>query len=423
MRDTAKPHRTQIHMLRGLALPMLVILSSCGGGGSGSSTPPPVTVAPTPTPAPAPTPTPAPTSPVIPAPNPAAPPVATSAAIAFSQQMSPGINLGNTLEAIAGTGAPRPATSSEEGAWGQPQVTQALMNGYKAAGFKSVRIPVAWSQYANANDNIADFWMDRVQQVVDYARNAGLYVIINVHWDGGWVIPTADKKDAVNARLARFWTQIATRFRGYDNHLLFAGTNEIGLPDYFGAAPAENCTIQNGFNQTFVDTVRATGGNNANRYLVVQAWNTDIDNSLLCNTVMPADTATQKLMMEVHYYGPFNFTINPDSNIWQWGMMATTAAATESWANEAYADAEFRKAKSAFFDKGVPVILGEYAAYNKPAFPGMNPYRLYWIQYITQSSFQHGLVPMYWDTGELLDRTTGAVKDTEAVARLMGALP
>lgn len=186
MRDTAKLRRTKNHMLRGLALPMLAILSSCGGGGGGgSSGPPPVTVAPTPTPAPTSTPTPTPTSPVIPAPNPAPPPVATSAAIAFSLQMSPGINLGNTLEAIAGAGAPRPATSSEVGAWGQPPVTQALMDGYKAAGFKSVRIPVAWSQYANANNDISGFWMDRVQQVVDYARNAGLYVIINVHWDGG----------------------------------------------------------------------------------------------------------------------------------------------------------------------------------------------------------------------------------------------
>jgi len=411
MPDAGHALRAKKLAMRGLALPVLALLSACGGGGSDGSSPPPLVVLPTPTPAPAPTPTPTPSTPAIPA------PIATSPAVAFSQRMSPGINLGNSLDALA-SWTPRPATSSEEWAWGQPNVNQAIMNGYKAAGFKSVRIPVSWIQYLDQNDKIPDFWLARVKQVVDYARNADLYVIINVHhWDGDEAKAIPEHKDRVNRILNSLWTQIGNEFKDYDDHLLFAGTNEIGID--WRRAPPENCPIHRSYNQTFIDAVRATGGNNANRYLVVQSWGTNIDDSLVCYPTMPADTVSNKLMMEVHYYDPFNFTINGDSNIWQWGSIIKDPAAGESWANEAYTDAQFQKMKTNFFDKGVPVILGEYGAYNKPNFPGMNPYRLYWIEYVTRSAFQHGLIPMYWDTGDFLDRNTGAVQDAEAIDRIM----
>lgn len=177
----------------------------------------------------------------------------------LSAQMSPGWNLGNSLEAIGG-----------ETAWGNPQANQALFNGVKAAGFESVRIPVSWSQYADSNYNISASWMARVKQVVDYARNAGLYVIINVHWDGGWMQPSFAQQAAVNSRLNKFWTQIGNTFKTYDDYLLFAGTNETNIEGVFSAPTAENCTVQKSFIQTFVNAVRATGGNNAQRHLVVQ---------------------------------------------------------------------------------------------------------------------------------------------------------
>ena len=153
----------------------------------------------------------------------------------MSAEMSPGINLGNTLEAIP-----------NETAWGNPVPTQTLMNAYKSAGFKSVRIPVAWSQYADANQNISATWMAHVRQVVDYARNAGLYAVINIHWDGGWMDhPTLDQQAAINARITTFWTQIATAFKDYDDHLLFAGTNEVGMANTWGTPQAEWVTVQN----------------------------------------------------------------------------------------------------------------------------------------------------------------------------------
>ncbi len=320
-------------------------------------------------------------------------------------QMSPGWNLGNTLEAI-GSGA-APFSSSQETAWGNPAATQALMTAVKTAGFKSVRIPVSWTEYADSSNAISPFWMRRVTEVVNAARSAGLYVIINVHWDGGWMQPTPAAQTAADAKLTRFWTQIATNFKDQDDHLLFAGTNEIMVTNDYSPPTKANCAVQNGFNQTFVDAVRATGGNNATRFLVVQGYNTNIDYTVSCNAKLPLDTIPQKLMVEVHYYDPYDFTLNTSNSIWQWGATASNRAATETWANEAYTDAQFQKMKVNFIDKGVPVILGEYAASLRTEHDANGTYRTLWDQYITRSAHLHGLVPMYWDNGPTSNHSSG----------------
>lgn len=330
--------------------------------------------------------------------------------VQLSREMSPGINLGNTLEAI-------PAETS----WGNPLTTQATMNGYKAAGFKSVRIPVAWSQYADANNNISPTWMARVTEVVDYARNAGLYAIINIHWDGGWMNqPTYQQQAAINTKLAAFWTQIANNFKNHDDYVLFAGTNEVGMDGTWQGPTPEYAEVQNSFNQTFVNTVRATGGNNTARHLVVQGYFTNIGYTV-DHAVMPSDATPNRLFMEVHYYDPFNFTLNENSTIWQWGSIATDPSATETWANEPWADQQFQRMKARFIDQGVAVILGEYGAYPKSPYPQMRTYTNYWTQYITRSIFQHGLVPMWWDTGSLFDRASGAQRDPELISVIVNA--
>jgi len=322
--------------------------------------------------------------------------------VQLSKEMSPGINLGNTLEAI-------PAETS----WGNPRTTQKTMDGYKAAGYKSVRIPVAWSQYADADNNISPAWMARVTEVVGFARQAGLYVVINVHWDGGWMNhPTYDKQAAIATKLAKFWTQIANHFKDHDDHLLFAGTNEVGMEGTWQGPTPEYAAVQNSFNQTFVNTVRATGGNNAKRHLVVQGYLTNIGYTIATNT-LPTDPTPDRLFMEVHYYDPYNFTLNPDSAVWQWGANATDASAGETWANEAWADEQFRKMKTHYVDKGVAVIVGEYGAYLKSKHPGIAPFRKDWIRHVTKSMASNGLVPMYWDTGGLIDRATGAQIEPE----------
>jgi endoglucanase len=317
--------------------------------------------------------------------------------------MAPGWNLGNSLEAYAGGTLPK--ASSQETYWGNPPVNQALMNGIAMAGFKSVRIPVSWAQYADSNNVIAPFWLARVRQVVDMARRAGLYVVLNEHWDGGWLVPTYAAQTTASPKLADLWRQIATYFRYYDNHLIFAGTNEVTVN--WQAPTAENCAVQNGFNQMFVSAVRKTGGNNATRTLVVQTYATNIDYGISCNRQMPVDSATRRIMVEVHYYDPYNFTLNTDSAIWQWGKNATSPANTETWANESYADNQFQKMKSYFIDRGIPVILGEYAASLRTEYDSPQKFRNYWDQYITMSARQHGLVPIYWDNGYLTNHQSG----------------
>jgi endoglucanase len=234
--------------------------------------------------------------------------------------------------------------------------------------------------------------------------------------------PIKAQQSVANARLAKYWTQIANNFKNNDDTLLFAGTNEVMVDGDYGTPTAEYVAVQNGFNQVFVNTVRATGGNNAKRHLAVQGYYTSIEHTVATNTV-PKDSAANRLFMEVHYYDPYNFTLNGDSKVWQWGSIATDAAATETWANEAWADKQFQSMKTAFVDKGVAVIVGEYGAYPKPKekFPDMGRYSQYWAKTITHSIVQHGLVPMWWDTGGLIDRVSGAQKEPELVKLIVEA--
>jgi endoglucanase len=369
------PRLTPASVFASLALAFSLI--ACGGGGGGGTTSPP-------------------------------PPTDSSGmrdltSVQLSQQMSPAWNLGNSLDA-----------GGNETNWGNPLVNQQLLNAVKGAGFKTVRIPASWNQYADANGNISPTFMARVTEVVGYARNAGLYVVLNTHHEGSWLIPSYAAQASANASLAKLWTQIANNFKTYDDYLLFAGTNEVKFGEDYGPPTAEYQAVQNGFNQVFIDAVRATGGNNAKRHLVVQGFNTNID-STYNGFIKPADPATNRMFLEVHFYDPFNFALNDQSNIWQWGAIATNPAVTETWANEAYIDAQFQKMKSRFVDKGIPVLMGEYGAILKSEYDPAGTYRTYWTKYVTKSAFQHGIVPVWWDNGYsdnhqfgLFNRSTGA---------------
>ena len=351
---------------------------------------------------------------------------------ALAAKMVPGWNLGNTLEAIP-----------NETSWGNPLTTQKLIDSVKAAGFNSVRIPVAWSKFTgDTSQHIIDTaWLKRVEQVVNYVLNDSMYAIINEHWDGGWQEPTYADSAYVNHRLATMWKQIAVHFRDYGNHLLFAGTNEITIINYYGTPSKENFVVQNGFNQAFVNAVRATGGRNYYRYLAVQGYVTNIDYTV-ANFVTPVDVTPGRLMVEVHYYDPYDFTLNTNDKITQWGMYATDASKTETWANESYADGEFQKMKTSFVDKGFGVLLGEYGATIRTNLgsaaldTSYEKYRRYYMQYITRSMERHHLVPYYWDVGAygdhgsgLFDRSTGepvytdildAIVDTSSVSPVLG---
>ena len=332
-----------------------------------------------------------------------------STSLEFTKGMSPGWNIGNSLDAIGG-----------ETAWGNPKITQKLIDSVKAAGFKSIRIPVAWSKFTDtASYTIDTTWLKRVGEVVNYVLKDSMYAIINEHWDGGWQQPTYADSAYVNNRLAAMWKQIAVYFRDYPDHLLFAGLNEVMVTNNYNTPAKEYYTVQNSFNQTFVNTVRATGGRNYYRYLVVQGFNTNINYTVDYFSI-PADVTPSRLIIEDHYYDPYDFTLNQNSNITQWGKNATDQSKTETWANESYADDQFNKLKTKYIDNGYGVIIGEYgviarlnlgsAALND-SYAG---YRLYYLKYITGSIFKHGIVPFYWDNGYtgnfgmgLFNRSTG----------------
>ena len=314
--------------------------------------------------------------------------------VELSKEMIPGWNVGNSLDAIGG-----------ETQWGNPLITQKLIDSVKAAGFKSIRIPVAWSRFSDAENFIIDtVWMNRVEEVVNYVLSDSLYAIINIHWDGGWMQPTYADQEYVNNRLSIMWNQIAVHFRDYGDRLLFAGTNEVLVEGDYGTPTPEYYTVQNSFNQTFVSTVRSTGGRNYYRHLVVQGFNTNINNNISFFAT-PVDPAENRLMVEVHYYDPYNFALNTASSITQWGKYATDPQRTETWANESYADNQFLKMKTKFVDKGYGVVLGEYGAVSRTNLGSAElnaeyaMYRRYYVEYITQSIVKYGLVPFYWDNG------------------------
>jgi endoglucanase len=273
--------------------------------------------------------------------------------------------------------------------------------------------------------------MDRVEEVVNYALNAGLYVVMNEHWDGGWLNhPFYSNQAPLNNRLSIMWTQIANRFRGYDHRLLFAGTNEVLREGDYGTPTQEYVDVQNSFNQTFVNAVRATGDGNADaadgnansdRYLAVQGFNTNIDHTVNF-FVLPSDTVNNRLFVEVHYYDPYNFTLNPSNITTEW------PSATETWGNEERADSQFREMKTNFIDLGIPVILGEYAAMRREDVPGHETSRVCWNSYITRSAVGHGLVPVYWDAGftgqhgsGLFNRGNGGQVYPDIINALVGA--
>ncbi len=350
--------------------------------------------------------------------------ISNMTSVEFAKEMSPGWNIGNSLDAIGG-----------ETAWGNPKITQKLIDSVKAAGFKSIRIPVAWSKFTNDSLFIIDTtWLKRVEEVVNYVLKDTMYAIINEHWDGGWQQPTYKDSAYVNNRLAAMWKQIAIHFRNYGDHLLFAGTNEVMVEGNYSAPIKEYYTVQNSFNQTFVNTVRSTGGRNYYRYLVVQGFNTNIDYTVNYFAA-PADVAENRLMIEVHYYDPYDFTINTNSNITQWGKNATDPSKTETWANESYADGQFQKMKTKFIDKGYAVILGEYGVIARlnlgstllnEQFEG---YRRYYMEYITGSIFKHGIVPFYWDNGGtgnygmgIFYRNTGAQAYPDIIKAIIDAV-
>ncbi|HEY6914669.1 MAG TPA: glycoside hydrolase family 5 protein [Paludibacter sp.] len=336
-----------------------------------------------------------------------------------ASKMRIGWNLGNTLEAIGG-----------EDAWGGGHTSQRLIDSVKAAGFNTVRLPVAWFCHSDTvNSSIDKNWIARVKEIVDYCIKDDMYVIINMHWDKGWLENRVNKanQEIVNKRQRIYWTQIANYFKNYDEHLLFAGANEPNAHDSI------QMSVLLSYHQTFIDAVRATGGNNRSRTLIVQGPSTDVDDTYKLMNTFPKDNIADRLMAEVHYYTPFQFCLlEKDAN---WGKMfyywgkdnhsATDPSRNATWGEENELDQKFESMKTKFVDKGIPVIIGEFGAFKRKLSLQSdqalhNASVEYYYRYLVKSAINKGLIPICWDVpGWLYNRNTGAIVDRGIINAIM----
>jgi endoglucanase len=341
-------------------------------------------------------------------PLPADPTGMPSNAVQLAAKIRLGWNIGNTLEAIGG-----------ETAWGNPQVTKALIDKVKQSGFNAVRIPCSWDQYANASTaQLQATWLDRVKQVVQYCIDDSLYVVLNIHWDGGWLENncTSQAQTSVNAKQKAFWEQIATKLRDFDEHLVFASANEPAVSD------ATQMSVLLSYHQTFINAVRSTGGRNSYRVLVVQGPSTDVEKTNNLMNTLPTDPTPNRMMVEVHYYTPWQFCGMTTDESWgsmfyYWGQgyhSTTDPARNATWGEEADVARYFGMMKTKFADKGIPVVLGEYGAIRRTSLTGDAltlhlASRAYYLKNVTQQARANGLLPFYWDEGALGNNSFGII--------------
>ncbi|SHK61841.1 glycoside hydrolase family 5 protein [Fibrobacter sp. UWH4] len=345
--------------------------------------------------------------------------------------MGLGYNIGNTME------VPGNPTG-----WGNSFPDAAYVKAIKDAGFNTVRIPCAWNSHAS-NGTINAGWLDSVKTVVDLVINNGMYAILNSHWDEGWLEDevfsgghidrngnqaTTDSSK-VRALQEGYWKQIADYFKTYDEHLIFASANEPGVNDHRGGSAADGytdngqlafnedrMTILKRLHEACLRAVRTSGGNNATRIVVVQAPRTEIDKVPLLSAQYPTDPAGEGYTMaEIHFY-PYQFSLMTSGDE-SWGKMfyywedqtpgndAAHTCSGSSLGSKSSIDQLFSGLKSTFYDKGIPVVIGEMGAVKRFSLTGDNlkahlKARAAWYGYTVAAAKKNGLVPCVWDTGD-----------------------
>ena len=300
-----------------------------------------------------------------------------------------GWNLGNTLDAIGGGNSP-----SSETSWGNPKTTKAMIDAVKAQGFSAVRVPVSWGNHTTGdNFTIDSKWLARVKEVVDYCIDNDMYVILNIHHDTStqYYYPSSEYKERSVKFVNSIWTQVAKYFKDYDQKLIFETLNEPRLAgtgdewwfdvNYPNNAVRDSISAINALNQTAVDAIRAAGGKNTDRCIMVPGYGASIDGCTTSTFKLPDDSTPNRLIVSVHAYTPYNFALNANG----------TAEFTNDLKNEV--DYLYSTIKSHFIDKGVPAIIGETSASNK----NNAAERVKWAQYYMGKSAEYGVPCMLWD--------------------------
>lgn len=307
--------------------------------------------------------------------------------------MKLGWNLGDTLDSCQadrdGDGLINEHAAEgeepDETLWGNPPATKELFQALWDSGVNAVRIPVTWRDHIDEQGNVSEAWMNRVQEVVDYAYGIGMFVIINIHHDGGgdpqfgaWICNAATDYEGTLARYKTLWTQIADRFKDYDERLIFESMNEVGFDSLSQNKAYETL---NNLNQEFVNLIRSSGGNNSARHLLIAGYWTDIARTCDSRFVMPRDEAG-RCIVSVHYYTPWDFCTTNIKN--EWGTKA----------EQQEMERLIGMMKTNFVDKGVPVIIGEYAASG-------NDFNscVFFCEKLVKLCHDYGIATFLWDNG------------------------
>lgn len=315
------------------------------------------------------------------------------------ENMGAGWNLGNALDSVTAEG------KTDETAWGNPEVNKRTFKLLAAAGIKTVRIPVSWVDAVTVNGDsytidetrFADI-LARVKEVVDMARAYDLFVIINIQHDSSedvarrWLDIDAGNQTGIQAAFANVWDRIAEEFKDYDDHLIFESMNEVMEQGKYNAPSAEKADAIwaniNFLNESFVNTVRAKGQKNLNRFLLIPGYNTNINQTVAGKFVMPkykGNNSSDKIMVSVHFYDPYDFTLNTGEG----SKTFTSVPERNAIATQ------FGKMKEKFVDKGIPVVIGEFGAVNKN---NTSQIRIYITEVVKQAKAMK-LGYVYWDNG------------------------
>ena len=344
-------------------------------------------------------------------------------AMEFLKKVGLGWNLGNTFDAIKQGWNANADEMTLETSWCGVKTTEAMFDALKAAGFTSVRLPVSWHDHVSGPDHeISERWMARVQEVVDWAYNRGFYIILNIHHDEDAFEPKSAHYDESAHYIECVWRQIAQRFQDYDEHLILESMNEPRLmnsvhewsfdPNAADCKDAADCL--NRLNQLFVDTVRAAGGHNADRYLMVPGYAANPDNVIRDVFTMPTDTADNKIIVSVHAYTPYDFALNINGGS-TFGTQQQKSNIV-SFMNSLY---------DKFTVNGIPVIIGEYGALIKK---GNLQDRVDWTAFYVATASARNFPCLWWDNGSfsgsgenfgLLDRKTSTIATPEIVQAIM----
>ena len=302
----------------------------------------------------------------------------------LTSKMGVGWNLGNTLDSV---GSWINGDLEHETAWGNVKTTKAMIDAVKKAGFKTIRIPVSWGEHMDSNGKVSSEWMDRVQEVVDYAYDNGMYVILNSHHDNGWIKLTENDEKAVSKKYKYLWQQIAERFKDYDERLIFEGLNEPrtegSAREWSGGTAAEH-KILNNYYKVFVDAVRGKGGYNKTRYLMVAPYAASSSYSAMAALEIPDD---DRIIVSVHSYSPYSIALDTNSK---------DKTFTDNGKREI--DSVFSNIDKLFTSKGIPVIMGEFGTLNK----SNTEERVKVAEYYVSTAKKYGVTCVWWDNGSVV---------------------